>query len=91
MKKQALIIGGTSGLGFELALTLSSEHDVFVVGREDPKADNFQFRRLNLADDTLEKDLTVLVDSLPEIDLVIYAAGYYQEVNRDTSVIPAKS
>ena len=45
-KPYALIVGGSSELGLELALTLSAMHKVIVTGRRDPKNDSVDFRML---------------------------------------------
>lgn len=79
MTQTALIVGGSSGLGLELARVLSSDQDVIVTGRRDPGEANIEFRNLELGDDSLSVMLDVLVDSLPEIDLLVYAAGFFQE------------
>lgn len=76
----ALIIGGSSGLGLSLAKKLAaSGYDVHVTGRKDPKVDNVIFHVLNLSGTKVVKDLEKLIDQLPKIDLFVHAAGYYQE------------
>jgi NAD(P)-dependent dehydrogenase (short-subunit alcohol dehydrogenase family) len=79
MADKALIVGGSSGLGLELARRLSADHEVFVTGRRDPSVNNLQFRLLELGDDVLATNLDALVADLPEIDLVVHAAGFFQE------------
>lgn len=75
-KKNALIIGGSSGLGLELALVLSSTHRVIVTGRRDPKNENVDFRVLDLsARSNFADNLDDFVQELPQIDLFVYAAG----------------
>ncbi len=81
-KPNALIIGGSSGLGLELGLLLSKTHHVIVTGRRDPENANVEFISLDLSKiDQLPKSLDRLVYDLPEIDVLIYAAGFYQEGN----------
>ncbi len=79
-KPVALIVGGSSGLGLELALMLSSTHDVIVTGRRDPENEKVTFRTLDIKrSNELVHALDSLIETLPEIDLLIYAAGFYQE------------
>jgi NAD(P)-dependent dehydrogenase (short-subunit alcohol dehydrogenase family) len=79
MTKKALIIGGSSGLGLELAQLLVTDHEVIVTGRRDPAVTNLQFRQLELGDDSLNTSLDRFIAELSEIDLVVYAAGFFQE------------
>ncbi len=75
-----LIIGGSSGLGLSLAHKLAGDYHVVVTGRRDPRRANLQFETLDLgASDGLEGRIDQLVQKLPHIDLLIYAAGFYQE------------
>lgn len=76
---KALIIGGSSGLGLALAEMLSPDYHVFVTGRRDPKNKAVSFTELELDSDSLGDDLDTLLLDLPEIDLLVYAAGIYQE------------
>ncbi|MDZ4226274.1 MAG: SDR family NAD(P)-dependent oxidoreductase [Patescibacteria group bacterium] len=82
MKPNALVVGGSSGLGLELARLLRDDYNVIITGRQDPKEENMQFRRLELGsidDVQLFEDLNFLANSSPSIHLLIYAAGFYQE------------
>ena len=80
MKKQtALIVGGSSGLGLELGHLLSESHQVFVTGRRDPKQKDATFVPLELGGGNLAENLDKLIGNLPNIDLLVYAAGFYQE------------
>lgn len=76
-----LIIGGTSGLGLELAKIYSHEKNskVIVTGRKDPKIDFAEFYLFDLGQDDISKSIEKFVQDLPKIDRLIYAAGYYQE------------
>ena len=79
-KRNALVIGGTSGLGLELASLLSKQdYKVFVTGRHDPHHSELHFFKLELDCETLGDKLNSLIFRLPNIDLLIYAAGFYQE------------
>lgn len=79
-KMNCLIVGGSSGLGLNLAQKLSLTHKVFVTGRRDPRQEGIEFIKLDLsaAPDLLERIREVVRD-LPEIDLLVYAAGFFQE------------
>ncbi|NIM46537.1 MAG: SDR family NAD(P)-dependent oxidoreductase [Candidatus Aenigmarchaeota archaeon] len=79
-KKIALVIGGTSGLGLELAkLLLLKEYDVFITGRKKPKLKNVNFINIDLCSKNLASKIGNLIDSLPKIDFLSYAAGFYQK------------
>lgn len=80
-QKTALIIGGTSGLGWALAGQLASDYQVIVVGRCEPQnLSEMSFYHLDLAArDDLEHAISECIATLPPIDLLVYAAGYYQE------------
>ncbi len=77
--KTALIVGGTSGLGLCLAEKLAaSKYDVIVTGRTDPKNPKLKFKKLDLSDYSKSADgIKRLVRGLPQIDLLVYAAGYF--------------
>lgn len=76
----AQIIGGTSGLGLEIAKKLSSlEWGVYVTGRRSLKQDGVNSLKLDLNSDNLVEDIDVLVAGLPNIDMLVYSAGFYQE------------
>jgi short-subunit dehydrogenase len=75
-----LIIGGTSGLGLELARKLAaSGSKVIITGRKNPNVDFAEFKEFNLAADNLSQRIQDLVSGLPEIERLVYAAGFYQE------------
>src|SRR5688572_23544427 len=74
---KTLIIGGSSGLGLELARILSEKGEVIVTGRTDPKVNFAEFRRLELNGRGLSKNIAELVADVPQIDLLIYSAGFY--------------
>jgi short-subunit dehydrogenase len=79
MKLRTLIIGGSSGLGLEIARLLKADHDVTITGRKDPEESGLQFFSLELGNQSLSSDLDAFVSSLPQVDLLIYAAGFFQE------------
>ncbi len=75
-----LIVGGSSGLGLSLAGMLSGGYNVYVTGRRDPHRDHLKFITLDLSQsDGLLSRVQVALMELPTIDLLIYAAGFYQE------------
>jgi NAD(P)-dependent dehydrogenase (short-subunit alcohol dehydrogenase family) len=55
MAQNALIVGGSSGLGLELAKILSPEYGVIVTGRRDPEEAGIVFYELELGDGSLSR------------------------------------
>lgn len=87
MVKNILIVGGTSGLGLELAKTHADlGHAIFITGRKDPQLKGFEFRCFSVGSNTQElvTKIDTLLDTLPPINTLIYAAGYYQEGRIDS-------
>ncbi len=80
MEKNVLIVGGSSGLGLELAKLLKYESWVFITGRKNPLEPGLMFIRLDLSIQSLNDEFDNLLEKLPRIDLLIYAAGYGQEM-----------
>jgi len=79
-KPNALIVGGTSGLGLALGLLLKTTHTVFVTGRHDPQEKELRFEFLDVTGVTrLRRDLDHLVARLPKIDLLIHAAAFSEK------------
>jgi NAD(P)-dependent dehydrogenase (short-subunit alcohol dehydrogenase family) len=79
-KPTALIVGGTSGLGLEMAKALTSDHHVLITGRKNPGDERLLFHSLMLNSMNKFGDyLDVFIRGLPNIDLFVYAAGFYQE------------
>ena len=78
---RSLIIGGTSGLGLEVAKLLRSMGDeVIITGRKNPNTKGLQFQKFDLSiGSELPLAVDVFVSALPKIDRFIYAAGFYQE------------
>ena len=75
-----LIVGGTSGLGLEIARQADVEGDnVIVTGRHDPDVDFAHYREFDLTAGNLAKRVGQFVLDLPPIHSLIYAAGFYQE------------
>lgn len=75
-----LIVGGTSGLGLELAKIFhKSGSEVYVTGRHDPNEPTVRYLQLDLTTQDIALRIKEVVELLPKIDTFIYAAGYYQE------------
>lgn len=73
-----LIVGGSSGLGLALAKDFANAGDkVTVTGRTRPKVDFVQFEKLDLSEDSANR-IAELVARLPQIDRLVYSAGFYQ-------------
>lgn len=77
----ALVIGGSSGLGLELAVKLLNQnYSVTIIGRADPKVSGLNFKEFDLRRGrSLAEDIKSLVNEIPKPDIFIYAAGFYQK------------
>jgi short-subunit dehydrogenase len=76
---QTLIVGGSSGLGLALAKEFTDRGDrVIVSGRHAPDVDFVEFRELDLSK-TPAKLIKGYVQDLPNIDRLVYSAGFYQD------------
>jgi NAD(P)-dependent dehydrogenase (short-subunit alcohol dehydrogenase family) len=77
-----LIIGGTSGLGLEVARFMAAqdnyEHPI-VTGRHDPEAIFADYREFDLNTEPLADRIGKFVMELPPIHALVYSAGFYQE------------
>ena len=74
-----LIIGGTTGLGLQLAKKLKESGDmVIITGRKEIK-ENVEFKRFDLSAPELSQRVDDFVKNLPLIERFVYAAGYFQE------------
>ena len=80
---RSLLIGGTSGLGLEIAKLLRDAGDeVIITGRKNPEERGLQFQRFDLdLGAELASAVDTFVSALPQIDRFIYCAGFYQEGN----------
>ena len=75
-----LIIGGTSGLGLELGKQLKSiGSEVWVTGRHEPAQKDMNYEKFNLSQPDLAKRTKTLVQKLPKISTLVYAAGFFQD------------
>lgn len=82
MLKNILIVGGTSGLGLELAKIYNSlGHTVMVAGRKDPNIANIRYINFSITSDLNETTCQIdnLLSQIEKIDTIIYSAGFYQE------------
>jgi len=74
-----LIVGGSSGLGLALAKEFADAGDnVIVTGRHKPDVDFVKFEKLDLSASPAPL-ITELVAKLPNIDRLVYSAGFYQD------------
>jgi NAD(P)-dependent dehydrogenase (short-subunit alcohol dehydrogenase family) len=73
----SLVIGGSSGLGLELARLLATHGQVIVTGRKDPKIDFAKFYSLELNGSGVADRIARFIDKLPEVDILVYSAGFY--------------
>jgi short-subunit dehydrogenase len=75
-----LIVGGTSGLGLALAKRLTPSYNVHIIGRQDPNVSQFTFHEMDLGQiNESIQSIEDLAAQLPKIDMLIHAAGFYQE------------
>lgn len=78
--KVSIIIGGTSGLGLEIAKLLAHEGPVIITGRKDPDVTGLEFRKYELAQGVkMSASAAAFVKELPEINCFVFAAGFFQE------------
>lgn len=57
----------------------SAGDKVMITGRSDPKVKFAKFHKLDLAVQNLPKSIELFVNGLPEVNRLVYAAGFYQE------------
>jgi short-subunit dehydrogenase len=87
MKKNILIVGGSSGVGLELARHYVSEgHNVCVTGRTEPDLPDARFFPLPITASApdLAEGIDRLVTSFTDINTLVYAAGFLQRGAIDT-------
>lgn len=79
---RALIVGGTNGLGREIAKALKAEgNDVYVAGRH-KRDEDLRYLPLYIGSypmSGIEGQLDMIAQESSPCDLLVYAAGYYQE------------
>ena len=72
MKKNILVIGGSSGIGLEIVRQLHEEHNVYVANRTNESLSNFkhEFIKVDIIEETIDSSL------LPEsLDGLVYCPG----------------
>ena len=77
-----LIVGGSSGLGLELAKIYSVlGHNVFITGRKNPEITKLNFFYFSITQnmDELIKQINEILSKIEKINMLIYAAGFNQE------------
>ncbi|KZK75430.1 Diacetyl reductase [(S)-acetoin forming] [Pseudovibrio sp. W64] len=86
MKKNILIVGGTSGVGLELAKHYVKEgHNVGLTGRQNPELEGAAFQKLSMTDDPVQlaRDIDQVLDGFNNVHTLIYAAGFLQRGHID--------
>jgi short-subunit dehydrogenase len=75
-----LIIGGTSGLGLELAKKFrDAGNEVIVTGRRELDEPGISRQEFELAGDNLPLRVREFVAGIANVSTLVYAAGYFQE------------
>ncbi|RZS90676.1 SDR family NAD(P)-dependent oxidoreductase [Aquimarina brevivitae] len=72
MKKNILLIGGSHGIGFEIAMKLYKEHNIYIASRTSENLGNIDVTHINYDASTDEIDTTDLPDT---IDGFVYCPG----------------
>lgn len=86
MKKNILIVGGSSGLGFDLAKHYIGEgHNVCITGRHDPELAGATYCELNIDDNSrnLTNGIDQVLAKFPVTNTLIYSAGFCQRAHID--------
>ncbi len=79
---KTLIMGGSRGIGWELAKLYADQGDkVVVTGRKQPDElrDDIAFRQLSMSGDGYAARIEELVTTVGAVDRLVYSLGYYQE------------
>ncbi len=87
MGKTILIVGGSSGVGLELARHYVAEgHNVCITGRRDPALAGARFFSLPIgaSAEALASGIDDLVAGFPGVQTLVYAAGFLQRGTIDT-------
>ena len=87
MKKNILVVGGTSGIGLQLARHYVDDgHKVCVTGRKRPDLPGADFQEFHITDDipALARDADRVVSCFKTVHTLIYSAGFLQRGHIDT-------
>lgn len=86
LKKNFLIVGGTSGVGLELAKYYNADgHTVTVTGRRPTNLNGVDFHRMPITDDPVRfgEDADLLLERLGVVHTLVYCAGFLQRGHID--------
>lgn len=86
MKKRILIVGGTSGLGLEIAKRYTLDaHTVCVTGRKNPNLPGATYQELAIGHEPsqLAKDIDRVLSNFENVNTLVYAAGFLQRGHID--------
>jgi NAD(P)-dependent dehydrogenase (short-subunit alcohol dehydrogenase family) len=86
VKKNILIVGGTSGVGLELARHYTSDgHNVCITGRKNPDLQGATYQELAITHDParLATDIDRVLDRFANVNTLVYAAGFLQRGHID--------
>ncbi|MBQ4822569.1 SDR family oxidoreductase [Aquimarina sp. MMG016] len=72
MRKNILLIGGSHGIGFEIALKLYSEHNIYIASRTSENLGNLEVTHIDYDASTDEIDTSLLPE---KIDGFVYCPG----------------
>lgn len=72
-----LIVGGSSGLGLEIAKIYSQHGPVIVTGRKNPGIPGVEFHRLDLTEPEQPKRIDNFIHQLVQVDTMVFSAGLY--------------
>jgi len=87
LKKNILIVGGSSGVGKELASHyISDGHVVCITGRKNPGLEGAYFQEFAITgrSDELGADMDRVLGNFSKVNTLIYAAGYLQRGHINT-------
>lgn len=86
MKKNILVIGGTSGVGLALAEHYLAEgHSLCITGRQNPDLAGALFRHFDITEraEDLANGVDCLLAAFPSVNTLVYSAGYLQRGHID--------
>ena len=86
MKKNILVVGGSSGLGLDLARHyVRMGHTVCITGRHDPGLAGSTYIELDIEGDSrnLTSNIDRLLEKFSAVNTLIYSAGYCQRAHID--------